>query len=79
MYCFEHADWSQSLFITPKCGELLTYSKGSVTRNYKSLITKKKPSLSFESPIQIHNMSSSIIFSLVESGFKLTCDTIIYN
>lgn len=42
MYCFEHADWSQSLFITPKCGELLTYSKGSVTRNYKSLITKKK-------------------------------------
>lgn len=42
MYCFEHADWSQSLFITPKCGELLTYSKGSVTRNYKSLIAKKK-------------------------------------
>lgn len=82
MYCFEQADWSWSLFITPKCGELLTYSKGSVTRNYKSLITKKKSLLSFESPIQIHNMSSSIIslyINVVERCFKLTCDTIIYN
>lgn len=83
MYCFEHADWSRSLFITPKCVELLTYSKGPVTCYYKSLITKKKNHHLSKVRFKIHNVSPSIIslwlFGVLSNGYKpKTVDSVRY-